>query len=333
MIEEIISYYRNKVVLVTGASGYIGSTFIQSLTHTGCNIIALTRDRKRLKSLFLNLPKIKIVEGDIRDKKIWRRLLSKIDILFYFAAQTSSKFANENPLLDVEINLLPIINIIENCQKNDYHPDIVYSGTATEVGFTEKYSMDETFPDAPITVYDINKLSAEKWLQFYSNQLGNRAVTLRLTNVYGPSYNSSSSPDRGILNSMIYRAINNKPITIYGKGDFVRDYIYIEDVCSAFLTAASKIDLLKGRYYLIGSGKGYTIKDAFLEIKNVIEKMLHKKVKIIHVRIPKGLSKIEFRNFVADTSKFKSLTRWEAKVSLREGIKKTAKWFLRKDKG
>jgi len=328
MIEKkILSYYSNKNILVTGAAGYIGSTLIRALLHTKCNIIALIREKKELPFLSDGLAKVKTLTADIRDKKIWEGLLGKIDILFHFAAQTSSRFSNDNPSLDAEINLLPVVNIIEICQKNNYHPDIIYSGTTTEVGFTKKYPIDETFQDRPITVYDINKLCAEKYLQYYSSQLGNRSVILRLANVYGPGVNPSS-PDRGILNSMIHRAINNQAITIYGKGDFVRDYIYITDICAAFLFAAAKIDLLNGEYYLIGSGKGCTIKEAFLEIKSAVEKFTHKKVKIIHMAIPKHLSKIEVRNFVANTHKFKDITNWKAEVSLKEGIEKTLSWFL-----
>lgn len=303
-----LDFYRNKNILVTGGSGYIGSSLVKQLKKATDKIIALSS------------------KTDIRNKKVWKKLLRKVDVLFHFAAQTSSRVSNENPLLDAAINFLPIINIIETCQKNDYFPDIIFAGTVTQAGLTKTYPVNEKFKDRPITVYDINKLAAEKYLQYYSNQLGRRAVTLRLANVYGPGP-ASSSADRGILNLFIKKALRGKPLTIYGKGNFVRDYIYIDDVVNAFLVTGTKIDILKGNYYIIGSGRGYTIKKMATLIRDQVAKRTGKKVKVISIAPPKDLSFIERRNFVADSSKFKKATEWQAQYSLEQGIKNTIDFF------
>ena len=321
-------HYKNKTILVTGGAGYIGSSVIRALSSVPCSIIALIKKGDVFSAPLEGSAKISVVEADVRNKEIWKKLLEKVDILFHFAAQTSSKVANENPCRDAEINLLPIINIIEVCQKNKFSPHIIFSGTVTEVGFTDTYPVNETFKDIPTTVYDINKLAAEKYLQYYSNQLDNHAVILRLANVYGPGPRSSSA-DRGILNLMIHKALRSEPLTIYGEGDFVRDYVYIDDVVEAFLTAAVKIDLLSGNYYIIGSGVGYTIKDAMNIIREAVTQKTGRRVEILHVSLPKNLSQIEYRNFVADTSKFSTATGWKAKVSLPEGINQTIDYFLK----
>ena len=325
------SHYKDKTILVTGGAGYIGSSVIRALSSVPCSIIALIKKGDVFSAPLEGSAKISVVEADVRNKEIWKKLLEKVDILFHFAAQTSSKVANENPCIDVEINLLPIINIIEVSQKNNFSPHIIFSGTVTQVGFTNTYPVNETFKDIPITVYDINKLAAEKYLQYYSNQLDNHAVILRLANVYGPGPRSSSSADRGILNVMIHKALRGKSLTIYGDGNFVRDYIYIDDVVEAFLTAAVKIDLLSGNYYIIGSGVGYTIKDAMNIIKEAVTQKTGRRVEILHVSSPKNLSQIEYRNFVADTTKFTTATGWKAKVSLQEGINQTIDYSLREE--
>jgi nucleoside-diphosphate-sugar epimerase len=307
-----LSFYKNKTILVTGASGFIGSALVKKLKETSCKIIV--PDGKT----------------DIRHKKIWKSLMRKTNIFFHLAAQTSSKFANENPLKDIEINLLPVVNIIETCQKENFSPDIIFAGTVTQVGLTKNYPVNETFSDQPITVYDIDKLAAEKYLQYYSRNLGKRAVTLRLANVYGPGP-SSSSADRGILNFFIRQSLKKKPITIYGPGSYIRDYIYIDDVINAFLIAAEKIKITNGNYYLIGSGKGHSIKEMVDIVKDEIIMRTGKKAKVNNVPLPKNLPPIEFRNFIADSTAFKKATGWKANISLKEGIKRTVEHYL-KDK-
>ena len=321
-------HYKNKTILITGASGYIGSSVIRALSSTPCNITALVEEGSVCDIFPKGVAKISIFKADIRNREIWKDLLENVDILFHFAAQTSSRKANQNPSMDVEINLLPIVSIIETCQKNNFSPHIIFSGTVTQVGFTASYPVNETFIDLPITVYDINKLTAEKYLQCYSNQLNNYAVVLRLPNVYGPGPRSSSA-DRGVLNAMVRKALREEPLTIYGEGNFVRDYIYIDDVVEAFLVAGAKTDILKGKYYIIGSGVGYTIKEAFTLIRDAVAEKIGKESKILHVSLPDNLSQIEYRNFVADTTKFHTATGWRARVSLRGGIDRTIDYYLK----
>lgn len=324
---KFLSYYQDKRILITGGKGYIGSSVIQKLKTVSCEIIIL--DRKADQQNFPSeKAKISFYEADVRDKEIWKNVLKKVDILFHFAAQTSSKIANENPLLDVQINLLPVINIIDACQKNNFFPDIVFSGTVTQVGLTKNYPVNEDLKDQPITVYDINKLTAEKYWQYYGNQMNGRAVTLRLANVYGPGPRSSSA-DRGILNFFVRQALRGEDLTIYGKGDFVRDYIYIDDVANAFLMAGAKMETVKGNYYVIGSGADHMIKEMVELVADQVAQKTGKEVKVVHVPMPKDLSLIEFRYFVADSKKFCQATGWKAKTPLEEGIRRTIEYFIK----
>ena len=310
MVNRIHSYYSQKSVLVTGAGGFIGSVLVKKLNRLGAKVIAL--DSKT----------------DIRNKKIWTKWLSGIDILFHLAAQTSSNFSNQNPLLDAKINLLPIINLIDTCRRYHYSPDIIFSGTVTQVGLTKTYPVNESFKDEPITVYDINKLAAEKYLQFYSNLSEKRAVILRLANVYGPGLGRRKK-DRGVLNSFISEALQNKPITVYENWNYKRDYIFIDDVVEAFLAAGEKIDRLTGNYCIIGNEQGRTVNQAVNLIKRTINLKTGKKVIVRKIPAPKNLSPIEKRNFIADSNFFKNKTNWKAKTNLIKGINKTIDYYLK----
>jgi UDP-glucose 4-epimerase len=323
------SSYKNKSVLVTGGGGYIGSSLIQKLRDIPCKIILLSRNKSQKNLIGKGKAKITIRQGDIRDPKIWPRLLKGVDIVFHFAAQTSSKVANENPVDDIQINLLPIVALIEACLREKHPPAIIFSGTVTQVGLTKTYPVNEVFQDRPITVYDINKLAAEKYLQYYAQQLGGKAVTLRLANVYGPGPESSSA-DRGILNLFVQKAIRGESLTVYGKGDFVRDYVYIDDVINAFLAAGVEIKKTSGHYYVIGSGVGHTFAQMTRMVTRLAAKKTGKKVRVAHIRPPENLSLIESRNFVANYSKFKQITGWKPKISLRSGVSKTVDFYMGK---
>ncbi len=325
MVHQDISYYRDKTILITGGTGYLGFSLAQKLSSVACDIILLSR-KNAIPEIPNSLANISLVTNDVKSSEMWIDLLQGVDIVFHFAAQTSSKYANENPRDDMASNLFPVVDIIEACQKYDYFPDIIFSATSTQVGLTLDPPIKEDRIDAPVTVYDINKLAAEKYLMYYSNQLGRRAVSLRLTNVYGPGP-ASSKNDRGILNMMVKRALHKEPLTVYGDGEFIRDYVYVDDVINAFLTAGAQINKLKGDYYLIGSGVGYTIKAMMKEIADQVEQKVGHKSAIEHVPMPNGISAIEFRNFVADTSKFRQQTAWRPEHPLQEGIKKTIEFF------
>jgi len=321
------SYYKGKNILVTGGTGYIGCSVVSQLSRLPCNIIVLSKNSAKKYFLKNCKAKISMCNADIRNKKIWTKLLTdKLDIIFHFAAQTSARYANDNPSSDLAVNLLPVVNMIEACQYLKVFPDIVFSGTATEVGLTSKYPVNETHMDKPTTVYDINKLSAEKYLQYYSQETKGRAVTLRLANVYGPGMQSSSA-DRGILNAMICRALEGQSITIYGEGKFVRDYIYIDDVREAFLAAGASMDTLKGKYYFIGSGRVCTIEKAFLKIKCIVKKKTGIICSLAYIPTPVNSPMIELRNFVANTAGFRAGTSWRPHVRLEEGIEKTIDYF------
>ena len=326
MIQEI-GYYKDKTILITGAAGFIGSSLIRALSQVECSLICCYRELGKIE---INAPsKARIVtrEVDIRHPSIWEEILEDVDVVFHLAAQTSSKFANENPSVDMDTNLAPIALFVETCQKKAIWPDIVFPGTVTEAGLTKTCPVDEMIRDVPITVYDINKLSAENYLCYYANQLGGRAVTLRLANVYGPGP-KSSRPDRGILNMMVLRALAGKPLTIYGDGNYVRDYLFIDDAVKAFLVAGARLDAANGRHYVLGNGVGHTIREMIETVRDLVTEIGGKRVVVNHIGLPSDLSPIEFRHFVADTARFRADSGWVPEVSLEEGITRTITFFL-----
>ena len=149
-----------------------------------------------------------------------------------------------------------------------------------------------------------------------------------MTNVYGPGPPSSSN-DRGILNLMVNKALNGDTLTIFGEGKFLRDYIFIDDVISTFLKAPIHIKDLIGKHFVLGSGEGTTIRDAFILVADIVRQITGIKVNVESVDIPDGMEKIEFRNFIAKNKTLSEIGLFEEMHDLSDGISKTVKYFIK----
>ena len=128
---------------------------------------------------------------------------------------------------------------------------------------------------------------------------------------------------------MIRKALEGHPIHIYGTGEFIRDYLFIDDAVNAFLSIPACYDSANGHHILVGSGKGITIRDAFNTISEVVEKETNHKVLIKTISPPSGLSPIESRNFVADINHINKLSNWKPITSLPRGIQLTLRAFYK----
>jgi len=323
-------YFKNKRILVTGAAGYLGSTVINILKDTECEIARLEMSGN-LSSIAGSKAKIMDIPGDIRDADLLEKALENADIIFHFAAQTSTYKANAEPLNDLQINVIPVLTMLEILRKKGRVASFIFSGTVTQMGLPKKLPVDEGPSDDPVTVYDLHKLMAEKYIKYYSKMGHVKGTTLRLANVYGHGPKSSSS-DRGILNLMAKRALSGQDITVYGDGSHIRDYIFVKDVARAFLLAAENIETLNGRHCVIGSGEGISLSDAFSLVSERAGLVTGKIVRVVSVDPPKDLSPIEERDFVADSSLFRKTTGWTPMYKLQQGIDETIGEFI-KDPG
>lgn len=299
-------WYRGRTAVVSGASGYIAAALIERLAAAGAKVVKLSR----------------AVTGDYADPEVWKRALPGADAVFHLAAQTSFYKAAENPDADFQANVAPMRALLEAGRSAGLKPFIVFAGSSTQAGLPQRTPIDESHPDAPITVYDLHKLLAEKLLEGYARQGLARGATLRLSNVYGPGPKSSAS-DRGILNASIAKALRGETLTVYGDGAPVRDYLYIDDLAETFLAAGRGGAALDGRHFVMGSGRGVSLKASFELVAARVEAKTGRKVPVVSVPEPAGLSPIESRRFVADASAFRAAAGWEPKVALEDGIDRT----------
>jgi nucleoside-diphosphate-sugar epimerase len=327
--QEFARFLTGKKVLVTGASGYIANNLILKLADIGCRIVRLSR-----KSLLPTVPEAEFfdIRGDITKEDGWESWIDGVDVIFHLAGQTSAYAAEEFPLEDWKVNVLPIMHMCKACKGKGTVPIVVFASTATVIGLSDTIPVREDCYEAPITVYDIHKLMSEKFLTHYTRSGSIQACNLRLANVYGPGSNSGSS-DRGVINQLMRLALEGNPLTVYGEGKSIRDYVYIEDVSEAFLAAAAYPGDTAGHSYFIGSGRGYTLNESITETAIAAEKITGRYVDVLHAEPPVSLLSIEHRNFIADISAFSTATGWKPQYDLRDGLAKTAVFFSSRQQG
>jgi len=295
--QQVSSFYKGKQVLITGASGYIAWNLIKRLRQFDCQIIGMSRAGANVDAEVSGIP---IIKSDYHDLAEFESAVQGIDVIYHLASQTSAYVAERDPLADYESNVRPMQLLLEACRITNTCPVIIFAGTSTQCGMPDKLPIGESIEDHPITVYDFHKLQAERWLKYYTGQGHVKGLSLRLTNVYGPGPKSSSS-DRGVLNMMIKKALNGEDLTVYGKGEQIRDYIFIDDVTTAFLNAPIQIKKMNGCHCVLGSGQGTMIFDAVSMVAEFASKVAGRLVRVKRVEAPKGLLRIESRNFTADT--------------------------------
>ena len=316
---------ENKVVIITGGAGYIGSSLINELRKYSVKKIIRT-SRKIQKPL-------KGVEDwnlDLNFLSSWLRIVEESDIIFHLSGNTSIPVAENDPEGILASEISPITNLVRASKELFQTPRVIYASTATVYGLTEELPVSESYVPVPITSYDIHKLQVEKQLEIASQENIINAISLRLANVYGPSSSESSSSDRGILSKITKLCFENKTISLYGSGSYVRDYVYIDDVVNAFLLAGivnyDEIYKVSEFSLNVSSEKGTYVKKAFDLIAQEVKKFTGVNSNIKNTSWPSRASEIEKRNFIGSSERLKSMTNWTAQTSVEDGVQSLVRY-------
>lgn len=313
-----------KTIVITGARGYIGSALAEKLAIQGYMLRLVSRSL----SLDSAIPMRTACEyrgADLRDPHCWSELLRDANVVVHLSSRTDLRAAEADPDDDEDINLRPLRALVEAAGAADTPPTIVFASAATIVGPNPKIPVDDAAHDNPCSVYDRHKLGGETILREGTACGAVRACSLRLANVYGYG-GASINANRGILNVMMKRAVEGEPLTLYGNGAYVRDFIHIDDVIEAFVSAILTPAVCDGGRYVIASGRGHTLAEAYSTIAEVALERLQRRVEIVRVAEPADLHPIEKRNFIGDSRAFRARTNWQPHFDLRAGI---ADYFAR----
>ena len=302
---------RNKKILIFGSRGFIGSKFCEKISS---NNIVIKPIFKKSKSNYINL-------GNFNSQKI-NYLIKKnnFDYILNFHAHTDVRYSNFNPRYDFFHNCSLTHSIINALVKNKSKAFFLNFGTVTQLGYTNiKSKINQNYKGKPITIFDLHKQYNEDYISIHKNLFNLNATTLRLSNVYGVGH--SYSKNRGVINKIIDRAISEKKITLYGNGNYVRDFIYLEDVIMGIIYALKNCNKLHKDYYYLTTGIGKSFKDLGKIINSELYKIYKFTAKVKYKKWPPTSIILDKRSFVGNSFLFKKVTGWKPKYSLRSAIR------------
>lgn len=244
---------KNKIALITGGAGFIGSNLAHRLLNRGYQVIVLDNFQSGHKSNIEHLP-IKIVEGDIRNRETVESAVQGVEVIFHLAASVGNKRSIDFPIDDAEINVLGTLTVLEAARKFGVRK-IVTSSSAGIFGELKILPIREDHPIEPDSPYGCTKLCEEKLCLSYAKLYPLEVVCLRYFNVYGP--NQRFDAYGNVIPIFVYKMLQNEKITIFGDGEQTRDFVHVYDVVQANIKAAESIGVSGA--FNIASGKSITI--------------------------------------------------------------------------
>lgn len=303
--------------------GFIGSNLAIRLVELGSNVTIvdslLPQYGGNLKNIENIRDKVTINYSDIRDRYSLNILVSGRDIIYSVAGQTSHIESMEDPFTDLEINCVSQLAILESCRQYNPSVNLVYASTRQLYGVPQYLPVDERHPTTPTDINGINKLAAEMYYNLYSKIYGIKAISLRLTNTYGPRQHLKSDK-QGFAGIFIRKAIDGETIQIFGDGTQLRDFNYIDDVIDAFLLA-SQLNTNDSGVYNLGSPDYCSL----LDFVKILGKYCHFEIQL--VPFPVEHRRIDIGNYYGDYTRFETKTGWKPQISLEEGLKRTVNYF------
>lgn len=301
------------IALVTGASGKIGKNLIAHLLLQKWTVIAISSQPTKIKNE--NLTWIQISW-----EKLHEIVLPKIDVVYHLAGQNNAYIARNNVSEDIQSNLILTVNLLEALKKNSIKPLFITLGSATEYGSRNKDEITENSNAAPETFYEVAKISTRNYVEQYEREgIIRKSVSLRITNIYGMS-KSIGDNDRGFIDDSIYRSIQSLDITCFGSGDFLRDYLHINDLVEALATTFLRESSLKSNVYNLSFGESHTVIQVLEKIQNLAKNRLNSTSKIINIDFPSNKYAIEKRNSKVNSKKFREESRWEPFLNIENGL-------------
>ncbi len=313
--------WNDRRVLVTGATGFIGSWLTEAILERGGKVTAFVKkdDPLMLGGITKFSDKLKIVYGDVRDKEAVKNAVADQELIFHLAAITQVPYAVKNPVETAEVDIFGAINILETIRNSDQNVFLVYASTDKVYGEPKYVPIDEHHPLLTKSPYDASKLAADRMTYAYYTTYGLKSAITRWSNTIG-------GRDANILRAVpdfITAIQEGKPPTIRYSGNNVRDFIYVTDSVDGMLATAENQNVSTGEAFNLGTGKPSTI----FNIATMLIKMMGFENKMAPV-VLNNPEPGEIKSQYLSSEKAREMLKWEPKVSLEEGLLLSVKWYL-----
>jgi UDP-glucose 4-epimerase len=301
-------------ILVTGGAGFIGSNVADRFLALGHDVAVLdnlsTGRRENLD------PLVRLYEADLIDPEAVEKVVADFrpEIVDHHAAQIDVRYSVEHPAFDARTNILGGIGLLEACVRHGVRKVIYASTGGALYGEGRQLPATEDHPAHPESPYGVSKLTVEHYV--YCFRLLHRldATVLRYPNVYGPRQNPHG--EAGVNAIFIGLMCEGKAPTIFGDGEQVRDYLYVDDVVAANELALSKGS---GETVNLGWGRGVSVNDIVRHLKSI----LGFAGDAVHAAARAG----EVQRIYLDAARAKAVLGWTPKVPFEEGLRRTVEWY------
>lgn len=304
--------------LVTGGAGFIGSHLVDRLLGNRFEVTVLDNvSTGRMENLVhhWNRKNFHFVKGDIRDFELVKKAVMDVDVVFHEAALVSITRSVENPVLTNDVNVTGTLNLLKACLDVGVKR-FIHASSSSVYGEIETLPKHEDLPPQPISPYAVSKLAAENYVKVFHEVYGLETISLRYFNVYGPR--QAYGPYSGVITIFINRLMNNQPPIIYGDGEQMRDFTYVQDVVEANILAMEKKSA-PGEVFNIGTGVATTINQLATLLLQIVGKV---NLKPVYENPRPG----DIRRSYADVSKARGILGYQPKVALRDGLEKLVEW-------
>lgn len=317
-----MTFWKNKNVFVTGASGFVGANIARRLVEDeGANVVCLRRDLVRASSLDLLeiSSKVTIIGGDLEDFLLMQRILNEYEIesVFHLAAQAIVGVANRSPLSTFEANIRGTYNLLEACRTAPTVKRIVVAssdkayGTHGELPYREDYPLLGLFP------YDASKACTDIISRSFAHTYDLPVAVTRFANIYGPADLNLSR----IIPGTILSVLRGEQPIIRSDGTPKRDFLYVEDVAESYLLLAENIERAKGEAFNFGAGEAVRMLDLVERIIEISGKDLKPEI-LLKTKIEGEIDE----QYLAAEKAFEKFG-WQPKTDLDEGLRKTFRWY------
>ncbi|HEY9778044.1 MAG TPA: NAD-dependent epimerase/dehydratase family protein [Planktothrix sp.] len=301
--------------LVIGGNGFIGTNLVDCLLGEGHKVRVFDRYPSRFRE---QLADVEYVYGDFANHGEVRDAVHGVDFVFHLAYTTLPHTSNEDPVYDIRSNVVDTVQLLQECRDNKVSKVIFVSSGGTVYGVPQKTPIEEDHPTEPICSYGITKLAIEKYLNLFHKLHGLEYVAARLSNPYGEQQNPNAK--QGAVTVFLGNIAQQKPITIWGDGEVVRDYIYIGDAVSALLKAAQyQAGANDPRVFNVGAGGGHSLNQLIEIMRDVCDLP-------VEVKYTPGRPEDVPAN-VLDITQAKKWLQWEPKMQIHEGLSRTWSWL------
>lgn len=316
--------FRGRRALITGGLGFIGSNLAIRLSDLGARVTLVDAMIPEYGGNLFNIEPVRdrvaVNFGDICDRLAMNWLVRDQDYVFHLAGQVSHVMSLTNPFADIEFNIKGTAVVMEAVRHYNPTAKVIFTGTRGQYGPATQLPVNETAPTNPKAIYEVSNLTAEKIIQVYHETHGIPAVLLRLTNIYGPRGQMKHS-QYGVVNWFVRQALDGEPIQVFGTGQILRDFVYVDDCIDAILMSAT-CEAAIGEIFNVGSGEP----TSFLELAKLLERICPTATWHYAPFSPERAAQ-EPGDFYSDITKIRSVVGWQPRTGLEEGLRRTLEYY------